>query len=73
MPFYLYGTHDEAKIDHILIRGPNTQLPASSVKFELGVTVPEKVLTKIAILWVMRIEAAAMQPFPSAEDNTLTR
>ncbi|KAI0933654.1 hypothetical protein AcV5_005745 [Taiwanofungus camphoratus] len=64
MPFYLYGTHNEQHIDHVLLKDPNAQLSASRVKLELssgsklGSELPKGV---IAIMDDIREHA--MQPY----------
>ena len=67
MPFYLYGDHTEAHIDHILVRSPNISLSASNVKLELDKQIPDEVFAKGALVSAVGIEEAAMQPFQSIE------
>ncbi|KAL8794644.1 MAG: hypothetical protein Q9195_002840 [Heterodermia aff. obscurata] len=70
MPFYLYGDHAEAHIDHILVRSPNIHLSASNVKLELDKQIPESVFVKGALVSALGIEEAAMQPFqPTTEGS----
>ena len=67
MPFYLYGDHAEAHIDHILVRSPNIHLSASNVKLELDKQIPDEVFAKGALVSALGVEEAAMQPFQSTE------
>ena len=73
MPFYLYGDHAEAHIDHILVRSPNIHLAASGVKLELDKQIPDEVFKKGALLSALGIEEAAMQPFQSSEGPNSSR
>ena len=67
MPFYLYGDHAEAHIDHILVRSPNIRLSASNIKLELDKQIPDAVFAKGALVSALGVEEAAMQPFQSTE------
>ena len=67
MPFYLYGDHAEAHIDHILVRSPNIHLSASNVKLELDKQIPDEVFAKGALVSALGVEEAAMQPFQSTK------
>ncbi|KAI0948556.1 hypothetical protein AcV7_009267 [Taiwanofungus camphoratus] len=64
MPFYLYGTHNEQHIDHILLKDPNAQLSASRVKIELssGSKLGSE-LPKGVIAVMDDIREHAMQPY----------
>ena len=70
MPFYLYGDHSEAHIDHILVRSPNIHLSASNVKLELDKKISDEVFAKGALVSALGIQEAAMQPFQSTEGSS---
>ncbi|KAH8880843.1 PLP-dependent transferase, partial [Thozetella sp. PMI_491] len=61
MPFYLYGNANEAHIDHVIVRAPNTQLSASNCKLDIDAKVPWE---KPLVLLLEDVYEATMQPFP---------
>lgn len=69
MPFYLYGTPDQAHIDHMLLHAPNIQLSASNVTFDPPLTSLGDDLEKGAILYVKGVSEISMQPFGTAESK----
>ncbi|KAI1269383.1 pyridoxal-dependent decarboxylase domain-containing protein [Xylariaceae sp. FL1019] len=65
MPFYLYGTPNEANIDHIITRAPNTQLSAGRCQLKFyeepeGLNLDRDDL----VLLLEDVREAPMQPFP---------
>ncbi|KAI1494277.1 pyridoxal-dependent decarboxylase domain protein [Biscogniauxia mediterranea] len=65
LPFYLYGTANEANIDHVIVRAPNTQLSAGGCKLEFSEEVPDDIWEKPLVLRINDVYKAPMQPFPS--------
>ncbi|KAF3001603.1 hypothetical protein E8E14_005800 [Neopestalotiopsis sp. 37M] len=65
MPFYLYGSANEANIDHVIVRAPNTQLSAGRCKVNLeGGSDNENIWSKPLILTLEDVYEETMQPFP---------
>lgn len=64
MPFYLYGTPEQAHIDHMLLFAPNIQLSAGVVGVELSPPLTAAQLAEGAIAVAQNIHEASMQPFP---------
>ncbi|KAI0161298.1 pyridoxal-dependent decarboxylase domain-containing protein [Xylariaceae sp. FL1272] len=65
MPFYLYGTPNEANIDHVITKAPNTQLSAGRCQLKLyqepeGLNLDRDDL----VLLLEDVREAPMQPFP---------
>ena len=67
VPFYLYSTHKDLNIDHILVRAPNIQLSADNVQLSLDRDLSDASLEKGAILPIHGIREASMQPFQSTD------
>ncbi|KAJ0306665.1 hypothetical protein COL516b_004458 [Colletotrichum fioriniae] len=65
MPFYLYGTPNEANIDHVITRAPNTQLSAGRCKLNFYKKVDDSIWKKPLVLLIEDVREAPMQPFPS--------
>ncbi|OHE97321.1 hypothetical protein CORC01_07376 [Colletotrichum orchidophilum] len=65
MPFYLYGTPNEANIDHVITRAPNTQLSAGRCKLKFYKKVDDSIWKKPLVLLIEDVREAPMQPFPS--------
>ncbi|KAF9872470.1 pyridoxal-dependent decarboxylase domain protein [Colletotrichum karsti] len=66
MPFYLYGTKNEANIDHVITRAPNTQLSAGRCTLDFYDTNTNPAIwNKPLILLIEDVREAPMQPFPS--------
>ncbi|KAK1715386.1 hypothetical protein BDP67DRAFT_617791 [Colletotrichum lupini] len=65
MPFYLYGTPNEANIDHVITRAPNTQLSAGRCKLNFYKKVDDSIWKRPLILLIEDVREAPMQPFPS--------
>ena len=65
MPFYLYGTSAEQHIDHMLLRAPNAQFPAESIKLELDRPLADEQRARGPILRLNNIHEESMQPFPT--------
>ncbi|CZS94233.1 uncharacterized protein RAG0_04293 [Rhynchosporium agropyri] len=68
MPFYLYGNVTEQHIDHMLLRSPNTQFTAESIKLELDNALTDEQLARGPILCLSDIHEESMQPFPSTSE-----
>nr|XP_036588515.1 pyridoxal-dependent decarboxylase domain protein [Colletotrichum truncatum]KAF6799888.1 pyridoxal-dependent decarboxylase domain protein [Colletotrichum truncatum] len=64
MPFYLYGNSNEANIDHVIVRAPNTQLSASGCKLNFYNRIDDSIWEKDLILLVEDVREAPMQPLP---------
>ncbi|TEA15040.1 Aspartate 1-decarboxylase [Colletotrichum sidae] len=65
MPFYLYGTPNEANIDHVIVRAPNTQLSAGRCKLDFYKEVDDAIWERPLVLLLEDVREAPMQPFPS--------
>ncbi|KAI1498074.1 pyridoxal-dependent decarboxylase domain-containing protein [Biscogniauxia marginata] len=65
MPFYLYGTPNEANIDHVIVRAPNTQLSAGRCKLEFYKDTDDTIWKKPLVILLEDVYEAPMQPFPS--------
>ncbi|KAL5315999.1 hypothetical protein ACEPPN_016873 [Leptodophora sp. 'Broadleaf-Isolate-01'] len=65
MPFYLYGTTTEQHINHMLLRSPNTQFTAESIKLELDNPLTDEQLSRGPLLCLKGVHEESMQPFPS--------
>ncbi|KAJ7617819.1 PLP-dependent transferase [Roridomyces roridus] len=66
-PFYLYGTADNANIEHILTRAPNAQITADGVRLDVQPALSAQQLQSGVIARILRPEAA-MQPFDRNRD-----
>ncbi|KAI1351924.1 pyridoxal-dependent decarboxylase domain-containing protein [Xylaria sp. FL0043] len=64
MPFYLYGNENEANIDHVITRAPNSQLSAGRCKLEWYKEQDPAVWNKHLVLLLEDVREAPMQPFP---------
>ncbi|KAI8630680.1 pyridoxal-dependent decarboxylase domain-containing protein [Xylariaceae sp. FL1651] len=64
MPFYLYGTPNEANIDHVITRAPNTQLSAGRCKLKWYKEQDPAIWDKPLVLLLEDVREAPMQPFP---------
>ncbi|KAI0012591.1 pyridoxal-dependent decarboxylase domain-containing protein [Xylariaceae sp. FL0662B] len=64
MPFYLYGTPNEANIDHVIVRAPNTHLSAGRCKLKFYKDVREGIWNRHLVLLIENVREAPMQPFP---------
>ncbi|KAI3328115.1 pyridoxal-dependent decarboxylase domain-containing protein [Xylariaceae sp. AK1471] len=64
MPFYLYGTANEANIDHVITRAPNSQLSAGRCKLKWYKDQDPAVWDKPLVLLLEDVREAPMQPFP---------
>ncbi|PVH72326.1 pyridoxal-dependent decarboxylase domain protein [Cadophora sp. DSE1049] len=64
MPLYLYGTSTEQHIDHMLLRAPNSQFSAESIKLELDKPLTDEQLARGPILCLRNVHEESMQPFP---------
>ena len=67
VPFYLYGTNKEAKLDHMLLQAPNTQLSADEVTFKLDKSLTDDQISRGLIVKAKTYSEKAMQPFPPTE------
>ncbi|KXH29421.1 hypothetical protein CSAL01_12654 [Colletotrichum salicis] len=65
LPFYLYGTPNEANIDHVITRAPNTQLSAGRCKLNFYKKVDDSIWKKPLVLLIEDVREAPMQPFPT--------
>ncbi|RWA14500.1 hypothetical protein EKO27_g597 [Xylaria grammica] len=64
MPFYLYGNANEANIDHVITRAPNSQLSAGKCKLEWYESQDPGVWDKPLVLLLEDVREAPMQPLP---------
>ncbi|KAJ3580316.1 hypothetical protein NPX13_g248 [Xylaria arbuscula] len=64
MPFYLYGNENEANIDHVTTRAPNTQLSAGRCKLEWYKRQDPTIWKKPLVLLLEDVREAPMQPLP---------
>ncbi|KAI1330742.1 pyridoxal-dependent decarboxylase domain-containing protein [Xylariaceae sp. FL0255] len=64
MPFYLYGTLNEANIDHVITKAPNTQLSAGRCQLKFYKEPSREDLAKPLVLLLENVREAPMQPFP---------
>ncbi|KAI1311839.1 pyridoxal-dependent decarboxylase domain-containing protein [Xylaria venustula] len=64
MPFYLYGSENEANIDHVITRAPNSQLSAGRCKLEWYKEQDPAVWNKHLVLLLEDVREAPMQPLP---------
>ncbi|KAI0466317.1 pyridoxal-dependent decarboxylase domain-containing protein [Xylaria cf. heliscus] len=64
MPFYLYGSENEANIDHVITRAPNSQLSAGRCKLEWYNTQDSAVWNRPLVLLLEDVREAPMQPLP---------
>ncbi|KAI1080418.1 hypothetical protein F5B20DRAFT_580451 [Whalleya microplaca] len=64
MPFYLYGTPNEANIDHVIVRAPNTHLSAGRCRLKLYRDVDAGIWDKHLVLLIENVREAPMQPLP---------
>ncbi|KAF6815192.1 hypothetical protein CSOJ01_03644 [Colletotrichum sojae] len=64
MPFYIYGNADEANIDHVIVRAPNTQLSAGGCTVEFYNDVSDDVWKKDLVVLLEDVRENPMQPFP---------
>ncbi|KAI1419520.1 pyridoxal-dependent decarboxylase domain-containing protein [Xylaria sp. FL1777] len=64
MPFYLYGSENEANIDHVITRAPNTQLSAGRCKLEWYKEQDPAIWNKQLVLLLEDVREAPMQPLP---------
>ncbi|KAI3338448.1 pyridoxal-dependent decarboxylase domain-containing protein [Ustulina deusta] len=64
MPFYLYGSENEANIDHVITRAPNSQLSAGTCKLEWYQDQDPAIWSKPLVLLLEDVREAPMQPFP---------
>ncbi|KAI1821208.1 pyridoxal-dependent decarboxylase domain-containing protein [Xylaria intraflava] len=68
MPFYLYGNENDASIDHVITRAPNTQLSASGCKLKWYKDQDPDVWSKNLVVLLEDVREAPMQPFPPNAD-----
>ncbi|TFK45661.1 pyridoxal-dependent decarboxylase domain protein [Heliocybe sulcata] len=68
MPFYLYGTPQQAHLEHLLLRAPNVQISASDVQLDFGSSqsAVEERLGSGLIVVMKDVLEYAMQPFTSS-------
>ncbi|KAJ8112448.1 hypothetical protein ONZ43_g5395 [Nemania bipapillata] len=64
MPFYLYGNENEANIDHVITRAPNSQLSAGRCKLEWYTRQDPAIWNKSLVLLLEDVREAPMQPLP---------
>ncbi|KAF2971517.1 hypothetical protein GQX73_g2076 [Xylaria multiplex] len=64
MPFYLYGNENEAYIDHVITRAPNSQLSAGKCKLEWYENQDPAIWGKPLVLLIEDVREAPMQPLP---------
>ncbi|KAI0517404.1 pyridoxal-dependent decarboxylase domain-containing protein [Xylaria bambusicola] len=64
MPFYLYGNENEAYIDHVITRAPNTQLSAGRCKLEWYKEQSLDIWERPLVLLLENVREAPMQPLP---------
>ncbi|KAI0869502.1 pyridoxal-dependent decarboxylase domain-containing protein [Hypoxylon argillaceum] len=64
MPFYLYGNENEANIDHVITRAPNSQLSASGCKLKWYEPQDPIIWKKPLVLLLEDVREAPMQPLP---------
>ncbi|TGJ78751.1 hypothetical protein E0Z10_g10012 [Xylaria hypoxylon] len=64
MPFYLYGNKNEANIDHVITRAPNSQLSAGRCKLEWYKNQDPAVWNQQLVLLLEDVREAPMQPLP---------
>ncbi|KAI0407849.1 pyridoxal-dependent decarboxylase domain-containing protein [Xylaria palmicola] len=64
MPFYLYGSENEANIDHVITRAPNSQLSAGRCKLKWYQAQDPSVWDKDLVLLLEDVREAPMQPLP---------
>ncbi|KAK6216154.1 hypothetical protein LQW54_003728 [Pestalotiopsis sp. IQ-011] len=68
MPFYLYGTANEANIDHVIARAPNSQLSAGRCTLDLEGEHGDNIWSKALVLTLEDVYEEAMQPLlPNSE------
>ncbi|KAK8120714.1 pyridoxal-dependent decarboxylase conserved domain protein [Apiospora kogelbergensis] len=68
MPFYLYGSANEANIDHVIVRAPNTQLSAGRCKIDFYQEVEDTIWDHKLVLLIENVREEPMQPFPPNSD-----
>ncbi|KAI0970816.1 pyridoxal-dependent decarboxylase domain-containing protein [Xylaria arbuscula] len=68
MPFYLYGSENEANIDHVITRAPNSQLSAGRCRLEWYKEQDPAVWNKHLVLLLEDVREAPMQPLPPNEE-----
>ncbi|KAK6840601.1 pyridoxal-dependent decarboxylase conserved domain protein [Apiospora arundinis] len=68
MPFYLYGNANEANIDHVIVRAPNTQLSAGRCRIDFYHEVDDAIWDHHLVLLMENVREEPMQPFPPNSD-----
>ncbi|KAK4245017.1 L-tyrosine decarboxylase [Corynascus novoguineensis] len=69
MPFYLYGTHAEAHLDHVLRTRPNAQISADCVKLDLQLT--DDQLDKGVVAVLDDVFERSLQPLPLVDNKNV--
>ncbi|KAM3426402.1 hypothetical protein MY4824_009988 [Beauveria thailandica] len=65
MPFYLYGSKNEAHLDHVLKKAPNAQISADLVKTDLSAHLTDEQLKNGVVVVMDDVFEASLQPLPT--------
>lgn len=60
-PFYLYGSHDEQHVEHMLLRAPNAQISSACVKLDVSPALSAEQLAR-GVLACVQVPECALQP-----------
>ncbi len=72
MPFYLYGTQEDAHLDHVITALPNIQLSAGEIHCNFDPKLTAEDFEKGLIAIANDVHESMMQPFPLMKDFIIT-